>query len=109
MDYKTTQNYSTDEITSRYQLEAMKLNYMNMRTLGDVNIAIEKLKDELSNEYIPTPDKERYQGALKALEWVTGNYKVSRNDIVNLVANMNEAYQMTIWDYIVDEDDEIIE
>lgn len=109
MDYKTTQTYTTNDVTTRYQLEALRINYMNMKTLGDVNTAIEELKDELSNEYIPEKDKYALTGAIKALEWVTGNYRISKHDVVDLIANMNEVYkQMTIYDYLPDDDIEVL-
>lgn len=113
MDYKTTVptsvTPSTKDIMDRYQLEALRINYKNMKTLQDVNVAIEEIKQQLSEEYIPEKDKAALVGALRALEWVTGNYRISRHDIVELIANMNKVYkQMTIWDYITDEDIEVI-
>lgn len=86
-------------------------SYDKMLTIKDIKPEVEKLKQLISEEYIPENDKQQYLGSLKALEWVLNGSETkkekleriphsSRNDVTTLIKELNNKYykQMSIYD-----------
>lgn len=95
------------------ELNSYQDSYDKMRTVDELKERLENRKQLVHEEYIPQEDILKYEGEIKALEWVLNGSetqdeklaklpKASKEDVKIIISNFNQQYkQMSLEDYEV--------
>lgn len=95
------------------ELNSYQDSYDKMRTVDELKERLENRKQLVHEEYIPQEDILKYEGEIKALEWVLNGSetqdeklaklpKASKEDVKRIISNFNQQYkQMSLEDYEV--------
>lgn len=93
------------------ELNSYQDSYDKMRTVDELKERLENRKQLVHEEYIPQEDILKYEGEIKALEWVLNGSetqdeklaklpKASKEDVKRIISNFNQQYkQMSLEDY----------
>lgn len=100
-------------LSTMLELNSYQDSYDKMRTVDELKERLENRKQLVHEEYIPQEDMLRYEGEIKALEWVLNGSetqdeklaklpKASKEDVKRIISNFNQQYkQMSLEDYEV--------
>lgn len=95
------------------ELNSYQDSYDKMRTVDELKERLENRKQLVHEEYIPQEDILKYEGEIKALEWMLNGSetqdeklaklpKASKEDVKIIISNFNQQYkQMSLEDYEV--------
>ena len=93
------------------ELNSYQDSYGKMRTVDELKERLENRKQLVHEEYIPQEDILKYEGEIKALEWVLNGSetqdeklaklpKASKEDVKIIISNFNQEYkQMSLEAY----------
>lgn len=100
-------------LSTMLELNSYQDSYDKMRTVDELKERLENRKQLVHEEYIPQEDILKYEGEIKALEWVLNGSetqdeklaklpKASKEDVKRIISNFNQQYkQMSLEDYEV--------
>lgn len=100
-------------LSTMLELNSYQDSYDKMRTVDELKERLENRKQLVHEEYIPQEDILKYEGEIKALEWVLNGSetqdeklaklpKASKEDVKIIISNFNQQYkQMSLEDYEV--------
>lgn len=100
-------------LSTMLELNSYQDSYDKMRTVDELKERLENRKQLVHEEYIPQEDMLKYEGEIKALEWVLNGSetqdeklaklpKASKEDVKRIISNFNQQYkQMSLEDYEV--------
>ena len=98
-------------LSTMLELNSYQDSYDKMRTVDELKERLENRKQLVHEEYIPQEDMLKYEGEIKALEWVLNGSetqdeklaklpKASKEDVKRIISNFNQQYkQMSLEDY----------
>lgn len=98
-------------LSTMLELNSYQDSYDKMRTVDELKERLENRKQLVHEEYIPQEDMLKYEGEIKALEWVLDGSetqdeklaklpKASKEDVKRIISNFNQQYkQMSLEDY----------
>lgn len=98
-------------LSTMLELNSYQDSYDKMRTVDELKERLENRKQLVHEEYIPQEDMLKYEGEIKALEWVLNGSetqdekiaklpKASKEDVKRIISNFNQHYkQMSLEDY----------